>query len=312
MWGNKSGKSVYDIIAEKLVSLIDETNLLPWQMPWKKANGANGAAGYISGQTGREYDFLNTLLLYMQGGEAGRYFTFNGAKKLGMQIKKGAKGKIIKGSTVLDREMRNENGELVRDKHGRVRMEKIFVLRYWTVFHESDIDGYENKVSELPDPVPLMKVEGAEVVANNYLSRENITLVRGGNRAFFRPSEDLIKLPTDEQFEGKTNEFYSTLFHEMVHSTGTENRLNRKSLVGAATTENYAKDELCAEIGAAYLCGLTDTASDKSLSNSAAYIKAWKERITKDPKALVIAFAQAEKAVNFIVNGRNETGDGDE
>lgn len=312
MWGKKSGKSVYDIIAEKLVSLMDQTNLLPWQMPWKKIKGKNSCAGFVSGATGKEYDFLNNLLLFIQGGEEGRYFTFNGAKKLGMQIKKGAKGKIIKGSTVLDREMRNENGELVRDKHGRVRVEKVFVLRYWTVFHESDIEGYENKEPELPPAVPLMKVESAEVVSNNYLSREKITLVRGGNKAFFRPSEDLIQLPEDGQFEGKTNEFYSTLFHEMVHSTGTENRLNRKSLVGATTTENYAKDELCAEIGAAYLCGLTDTASESSLNNSAAYIKTWKERITKDPKALVIAFAQAEKAVNFIVNGRNETGDGDE
>ena len=79
MFNKSNTKTVYEIIAEKLCSLMEQTNLLPWEMPWKKIKSTNENL-FISGQSGKEYDFLNALLLMAQGGEYGRYFTFNGAK----------------------------------------------------------------------------------------------------------------------------------------------------------------------------------------------------------------------------------------
>ena len=96
--------------------------------------------------------------------------------------------------------------------------------------------------------------------------------------------------------------FYATLFHELSHSTGHEDRLNRKTLTDGTPfgSPTYSREELCAEMGAAFLCAMAGI-DDPTIQNTASYIHSWLRFLKSDPKALVIAGAQAQKACDFIL-----------
>lgn len=122
------------------------------------------------------------------------------------------------------------------------------------------------------------------------------------NRAYYRPSDDSVVVPLKEQYKN-INEYYSTIFHELTHSTGHKNRLNRlqTGAVAAFGSETYSKEELVAEIGSASLMNLLGIETPKTFRNSAAYIQSWLKVLKNDNKFIVSASSKAEKAVNFII-----------
>jgi antirestriction protein ArdC len=121
-------------------------------------------------------------------------------------------------------------------------------------------------------------------------------------QAFYNPLEDLINMPIKESFKSK-EEYYSTLFHEMVHSTGHSSRLNRNevSTTSAFGSDNYSKEELIAEMGSAFLCAQSGI-SVNTLANSAAYISFWLNKLKQDSRILFQAASQAQKAVDYMTN----------
>jgi len=131
---------------------------------------------------------------------------------------------------------------------------------------------------------------------------------RGGGRAFYRPSEDLVNIPRPEAFES-TEEHYCTLFHELVHSTGHGSRLDRKTIKDVAPfgSANYSREELIAEMGAAFLCGSAGI-ENATIDNSAAYIKGWLGVLGSDSKMVVIAASQAQKAAEYILHKQYKEG----
>ena len=174
-------------------------------------------------------------------------------------------------------------------------------MRYYNVFHVSQVDGIEPKELDLNEFEPI---EEAEKIKTEYMTRENLKILEKlTDKAFYSPAFDYIQVPCKEQYQN-VEEFYSTLFHEMVHSTGYKSRLDREDVKDCMYfgSENYSKEELTAELGSAFLVNLLGIETKKSFRNSSAYIQGWLGRLRGDKKFIVSASSKAEKAVKYILN----------
>ena len=150
---------------------------------------------------------------------------------------------------------------------------------------------------------PAQAAETAESIISEYVSREGLALHhQEGDRAYYQPSTDTIVLPLRKQFS-QTAEYYSTAFHEMVHSTGHMKRLARLDATVNFGGEEYSKEELCAEIGAAALVHHAGLETASSFHNSAGYIQNWLQVLKNDKRFIVSAAGKADKAVNYILAG---------
>lgn len=172
------------------------------------------------------------------------------------------------------------------------------------MFHISQVEGVEPLPQETIDN-DLEPIEKAENLLHDYWTKENIVVEhKAGDRAYYSPTLDLIHLPLFEQFTD-ANEYYSTVFHESVHSTMNEHRCNRaedrKGKNVAFGSEDYSKKELVAEIGSATILNIIGIETKNSFRNSAAYIQNWLSVLRNDVKFIVSASSKAEKAVNYIL-----------
>ena len=279
-------KSVYEMVTDRIIKQL-ESGVIPWEKPWTGIR--SGAFNRVSK---RSYSLLNQMMLKHDG----EYATFKQWQDLGGKIRKGEKSEIIVFWKVLPVEEEQENGEKI--------VKQIPLLKYINVFHISQVDGVEPlPKEELHDIEPIEK---AEKVLKDYWTREHITVEHiAGNRAYYSPTCDMICLPLFEQFKD-ANEYYSTAFHESVHSTMQESRCNRaeerKNKLVAFGSEEYSKEELVAEIGSASLMNIIGIETRKSFRNSAAYIQNWLSVLKNDVKFIVSASSKAEKAVDYILN----------
>lgn len=179
------------------------------------------------------------------------------------------------------------------------------LLRYYTVFNVAQCEGLEKHLPPLHpvDPANVIPpIASAERIIRQYKNSPAIR-EKAGDRAYYHSSSDTIVLPQRGQFKSEA-EYYSTLFHECVHSTGHESRLKRNTLLDAHYfgDENYSREELVAELGAAFLCGEAGIENEAALKNSAAYLNGWRKKLKEDSKIIVIAAAQAQKAADHILS----------
>ena len=278
-------KSVYEMVTDRIIEQL-ENGIIPWEKPWTGIR--SGAFNRVSK---KPYSLINQMLL----NNSGEYATFKQWQDLGGKVRKGEKSEIIVFWKVLPIEEEQEDGTKIT--------KQIPFLRYINVFHISQVDGV--------DPLPkeelneIEPIEKAENVLKDYWKRENITVEHvAGDRAYYSPSFDKICLPLFEQFKD-ANEYYSTAFHESVHSTMKESRCNRaeerKNKLVAFGSEEYSKEELVAEIGSANLMSVIGIETKKSFRNSTAYIQNWLTVLKNDVKFIVSASSKAEKAVNYIL-----------
>lgn len=286
---------VFQIITDKICAFMEQ-GLIPWKQCW--STGKSHLA--VSHTTGKQYSFLNNLLIAMDEGQLshGEYLTFKQALAEGGSVKPGEKGHFITFWTFPEKKETQEDGTEKIVKSSRP------ILKYYYVFEVSQCTGikrkYPNIEPEIKDEVN--PIEAAEEVIRNYYDREGIKLnVCASNKAYFRPSTDEVVCPLMGQFENEA-EYYSTLFHETTHSTGIETRLNRfkKDDYNPFGSENYSKEELVAELGAAYSLGRLGIENDFTVKNSAAYLQNWLEALRNDKHLFVCACSRAEEAVKFI------------
>lgn len=279
------GKSVYEMVTERIISQL-ENGIIPWEKPWSGIQ--SGAYNRISK---KPYSLLNQMLLNHEG----EYATFKQWTDIGGHVRKGAKSEIVVFWKIQPVE------ETLED--GTKEVKQIPLLRYFNVFHISQVDGVEPlSKDELNDIEPIEK---AESILHDYWNREGIEIEHiASDNAYYSPSRDLIHLPLMEQFKD-ANEYYSTAFHESVHSTMKETRCNRaedrKGKLVAFGSNEYSKEELVAEIGSANLMNILGIESDKSFRNSTAYIQGWLSKLRNDVKFIVSASGKAEKAVKYIL-----------
>lgn len=301
----KMKKDVYEIVTERFLEKLEQ-GIIPWRRPWKMVGGAFPA--YPLGSK-KPYGFINQMLLDFEQGE---FATFETIKRNGGKVKKGEKSKLIVGWIHTTEKIKDENGEAVVDDEGNEQYKDRFALRYYQVFNvytqveglKDDID-IEDETSALieSDFVPGDAYQMANDIIVNYTDREQITFNNGdiSNSAYYLPSADSITVPNMSQFED-VNEYYSTVFHEVVHSTGHQSRLDRGLEKKAAHGSNeYSREELVAEIGSAALMNICGIESEDTFKNSAAYIQSWSKALKDSPKMIVYASAQAQKAVEYII-----------
>lgn len=283
---------VYQMVTDKIIKIIETEGKLPWQCDW--------FTGIISGDcafnrvTKKAYSLLNQMLLE----HTGEYATYDQWKKLGGSPRKGT------GEFVVFWKMLKKEQEL---DDGTVKIKTIPLLRYYTVFHVSNVDGVEPRQIETNQTEDFVPDEEAGKAFSEYLKRENIKLRHQdlSNEAYYSPSGDLIRLPKVEQFRSKGG-YYATALHEAIHSTGAKNRLNRSGITehNYFGSENYGKEELIAELGSAMLLAKFGLETDATLRNASAYIKSWTRAIKSDPQMIVSASGKAEKAVEFFLTGK--------
>jgi len=277
--------NVYELVTNRIIEQL-ENNIVPWEKPW--GGTLDGAFNRVSK---KPYLILNQMLL-KYGGE---YASFKQWKDLGGHIRKGEKSEIVVFWKMYPiKEKQDDETEIIKT---------IPLLKYINVFHISQVDGVEplkQKVTHDIEPI-----DKAEKILNDYWNRENITIEHvKGDKAFYSPMFDKIQLPLFEQFK-QSEEYYSTAFHESVHSTMKTSRCNRqedrKGKVVSFGSEEYSKEELVAEVGSAQLMNIVGIETTKSFRNSTAYIQSWLKVLRNDNKFIVSASSKAEKAVNYIL-----------
>lgn len=269
--------NVYEIVTNRILDSLKE-GVVPWRKSWSCSTPKNIVSG-------REYRGVNVLLLNATPFMSPYWVTFKQARALGGTIKRGVHGCPIVYWNV--RETEGDNGKK-RD---------CAFLRYFTVFNLEQTEGIEAPASSARPP--FNPIEQCEDVLASY--KNGPRLEHGGDRAFYLPAHDLVQLPPRGAFD-KTEEYYSTLFHEIVHSSGAAHRLGRKGVVDGArfASHAYSKEELVAEIGSAFLAAHTGIAP-QTFDNSRAYISFWMAALIGDARMVIEASSQAAKAVDLIV-----------
>ena len=286
-----TNNQVLNKFAGKIIAELESGNLPRWRKPWT-SQGSNRNAF-----SGREYSGINLIATAFSGYKSPLWMTFDQAKKAGGYVKKDEKGTIIifvqwvtKKDTVEDPDNPWKN--------------KFPIFKYHTLFNSEQVDGVE-----LPKEDQVVNdfqpIESAENIVANIQNPSTIKHER--DYAFYAPSSDVVNMPEKNAFESPES-YYSTLFHELSHSTGHKSRLNRKGFDGGTIfgSQTYGKEVLIAELSAALLCGQSGIQQAKLNTNSAAYIAGWLKTIKEDPSILVWAGSAAAKASNMILNNEAE------
>ena len=288
-------KSVYEIITERILEKL-EAGTVPWHKPWA---GGGCPQNLVSG---REYRGVNIFLLGCQGFTSPYWLTFKQAKQLGGSVRKGERGTPCILWKWIERA--SEDPET-----GETETQKIPLVRYFSVFNaveQCDGISHARLEAQAEEPAPFNPIEAADAIVSGYPKPPAIAH-DGRGSAFYRPATDSIHMPERETFDSEEH-FYATLFHEMAHSTGHESRLSRPGITNRIRhgSHEYSLEELCAEMGSGFLLAEAGIDAEGLMENSAAYIESWLKALKNDSKLVVFAGAQAQKAVDHILDRSSE------
>lgn len=283
-------RDIFQEITNKIITKLEE-GTAPWVRPW---NGTIGS-GPQNAVTGKPYQGINHIVLMSaQPTDDPRWATFNQAKAEGWNIKKGAHGEQIVRFVEIEKNKKEGEKEVTGDEK---KANTFLVPKTFTVFHASQIEG-----------IPaLEKKERTEAEVDKGTQRVSlipqsmgIFVLHGGNRACYLPTADSIRMPSQESFKSPAD-YAGTLLHECSHATGHKDRLAR-DLSGGFGSENYAKEELRAELASVFLSeALGIPSSETSLGNHAAYIKSWVDVLKNDKFEIVKASKDAEKITGYVL-----------
>lgn len=272
------------MVTDRIVSAL-EGGKIPWAKPWNA--GAGAPRNYISGHV---YQSINAFLLMLLDYQYPLFLTYKQAQAAGGQVRKGEKGMIVVFYSNYIREDK-QSGE-----------KKSFpILRYSTVFNIAQIDGIEWKLPELVTREHAPIAEAENICANYMQNLDGPTLYFKGDQALYRKSVDEVLMPRPETFN-TVEGYYATLFHELAHSTGHVRRLNRPELVESAGfgSTTYAKEELTAEMTAAFLSQAAGLDLSATINNTVAYIQSWLKALKNDKTLVLKAASLAQKAAYHI------------
>jgi len=281
---------VYQIITDRIVAKLEQ-GCAPWNQPWKRDAAGNVAlpANLVSK---KPYRGVNVFLLGASGYASQWWLSYKQAQELGGNVRKGEKGTPCIFWKVEKREGKDEDG-----KERKTRL----ILRYYTVFNLEQCEGIAAPASDAPaaESVKFDPIAAAAAIA---AGMKNPPALRHNEaRAYYRPSTDSVNMPKPELFASPA-EYYSVLFHELTHATSHSSRLNRElNGLAAFGSAAYGREELVAEMGAAFLSGHAGILHH-TVDNSAAYLENWIKAIKGEPRMVVIAAAQAQKAADYILN----------
>jgi antirestriction protein ArdC len=281
---------VYTRVTSTIISQLEQ-GIRPWHRPWN----AEHMAGRITRPlrfNGEPYKGVNVLMLWASASEqnfaAPIWLTFNQAKQAGGHVKAGSKGSLV---VYADRIRKSETGD-----DGEETEHDIFFMKGYTVFNVEQVEGLPAHYYQLAAPQldPLARIEAAD----QFFANTGADIRHGGNRAYYATEADYVQMPPFESFKDAES-YCSTLAHELAHWTKHAARLNREFGRKKFGDEGYAREELVAEIGAAFLCcdlGITPDPRE----DHAAYLQHWLTVLREDKKAIFQAAAYAQKASDYL------------
>ena len=278
-------KDVYASVTNTIITAL-EAGTPPWVKSWTA--GADCPANLSSG---RRYRGINVLLLNLtamqRGYSVNRWMTYQQARALGAQVRKGESGTEVVLYKLLETE------QPVPMAQGEARR-VIPLIRSFTVFNAAQIDSLPDGL--VPEPKAAHEwdaCEGAEAI----LSASGAEIRHGGDSAFYSPAHDFIQLPERRAFPDATA-YCQVALHELTHWTGAEGRCSRP-LLGRQHIESYAFEELVAELGAAFL---TDHCGLPGVLQHASYIDSWLQALRNDKRLIFSAASLAQKACDYVLN----------
>ena len=276
-------RDLYQEVTDKIIAKL-ETGVTPWIKPWNCAS-PNGGMPYniISGKT---YRGINIPLLYCNEYALTGWLTFKQARDVGAHVKAGEHGSMI----VFYKPFAVKDKNAKPDADGNTKERIIPLLRSFTVFNVDQVQGLPEKyLPKLDERTQIERQTQAEALLSKAVVKH------GGDRAFFTPSHDFIQLPVPESFIDAPS-YYATGLHELTHWTGHVSRLARE--YGKRFGDQaYAREELVAEMGAAYLCAHCGIAGKLQ---HAEYIQSWLTILKDDKRAVLVAASAAQKAADHV------------
>lgn len=282
----------YQVVTDRIIKELEKGNI-PWRKPWI---GLSGACNFV---TGHRYSLLNQLILKHQGA----YASYKQWEAAGGHVRKGEKGEKVCFWKYLEVKETSD----VKDDGKEEKKKYIPYLKYHTVFHISQTDGIDDCSSPCENlPGGADVISDAEDLIARYVKRESLDYRETeSSEAYYNRGTDLVVVPMKKQFYG-TAEFYSTVFHELVHSTGHTQRLDRfdNNCPMVFGDSNYSKEELTAEIGSSLVLSMLKIETGSSWTNTLAYISSWLGKLKNDKRFIVGAAGKAEKAVQYILEGK--------
>jgi antirestriction protein ArdC len=285
--------TVYDLITDRILEKLQH-GTVPWQKPW---NSAAGLPRNLFNQ--KPYRGINVWVLGAAGYTSLYWLTFKQAKEIGGHVRKGEQGSPVVFWKWLEKDDARQNREEIRTDSRRIPLARLY-----SVFNIQQCELPARlqpllAIPTAPGADTYQQLAACEQILANMPNRPSIE--HGEARAYYKPMQDLVNMPTRGLFP-KVERYYSVLFHELTHSTGHWQRLNRPTLTDLCPfgSTNYSKEELVAEMGAAFLCGVAGIANE-TIDTSTAYIQGWLTKLKNDTRLIILAAAQAQKAADYIL-----------
>jgi antirestriction protein ArdC len=292
--GDAPRASLYDSVTNRIVAEL-EAGRLPWVQPWNVGRGRSGGASAAlprNARSQRAYSGINILILWGAVIEAGwpsqGWLTFRQALEAGGNVRKGERGTMI---VYADQFVPKGETERAARDGGAARA--VPFLKSFTVFNVAQCEGLREGVGIDPAPLPSREIVP---VAEAVIAASGVDFRIGGDKAFYVPSQDFVQVPPQPAFFDQIN-FYRTALHELCHATGHVSRLDRK-LLNAFGSKDYAREELVAEMGSAFLCAALGI--EPSVRH-ADYIGSWLEVLREDNRAIFRAASLASKAAEWLL-----------
>ena len=283
--GDKPRRDPYQDVTDRILEAL-EAGIKPWVRPWNP-DQAEGPQAPFNPTTGKHYRGINVLLLGMDpravmSGDP-RWMTYQQAKEQKWQVRKGEKATTIFFYKSLE----------VDDPEAEDGTRTIPMLKTYSVFHASQVDGIPAYVAPTLEEAPWQRPEAADLILRNSAAVVRI----GGGQAFYSPGTDHIQLPPEVAFRGP-HEWAAVALHELGHWTGHKTRLNR-DLSGKFGSGAYAQEELRAELASAFIGGTLGLPTD--IPQHASYLAHWVRKLKEDKREIFRAAADAQKIADFAL-----------
>jgi antirestriction protein ArdC len=281
---------LYTRVTDKIIADLNQ-GVRPWIKPWT-AGRSSGSVSLPLRHTGEPYRGINILLLWSEaiqkGYQSARWMTYRQALELGGYVRKGEAGSQVVYANCLSMKSVETDGS--------VNQRDVYLLRAYTVFNTDQIDGLPGEYALTVDP-PQDRVILNEA-AERFVGATKATIRHGGDHAYYTESGDAIQLPHPDCFTDAES-YAATQLHELIHWTKHASRLDRHFDSHRYAYKGYSREELVAELGAAFLCAALGVTAEPR-EDHAAYISHWLKILQDDCRAIFSAAADAQRAVDYL------------
>ena len=285
-------RDLHQEVTDKIIARIEQGAFSAGELWNKKACIGSQASALlpVNATTGKAYNGINRLILFLEMAVNDDYsenlwVTYNQAKKEGWQVRKGQKSVALCFYSKYTKE----------DKDGKEK--DLFFMKSFNVFNVAQLDGYEKSANT---NTAIITTADSNETLQTILKNTDVTLLpEGGDQAFYAPAFDAIQMPPRKAFTSE-EAWSATYTHELVHTTLHASRLDRRYKEVYGTKEGYAREELVAELGSAFLCSQLGFIQE-TLEFHASYLASWCQVLKEDKKAIFKACSDAQKASDFIL-----------